>query len=66
MGGCIGLTGALCLTQFVGTVPTIRGRPLVLTAVAVLALFHGRHLEAEVAIRQAAHDAGWCQGAGWR
>ncbi len=66
MGGCIGLTGALCLTRFVGTVPTIRGRPLVLTAVAVLALFHGRHLEAEVAIRQAAHDAGWCQGAGWR
>ena len=65
LGGCIGLTGALALARFVGAVPAIRARPLILTAVLVLALFHGRHLEAEIAIRQAAQDAGWCQGSGW-
>jgi len=65
LGGCVGLTGALAFAHFLGPARKIRARPLILTAVFVLAVFHGRHLEAEIAIRQAAHEAGWCQGSGW-
>ncbi len=65
LGGGVGLIGALLVGRYIGPVPALRARPLILASVTVLALFHGRHLEAEAAIRQAATGAGvlpaWCQ-----
>ncbi len=65
IGAGAGLIGALVLARYAGPVPRLKARPLVLAVTAVLALFHGRHLEAEIVIRQAASDAGlfpaWCQ-----
>ena len=58
LGAAIGLFGALTFARLAGPPPVLRLRPLLLTAAFVLALFHGRHLEAEVAIRRAA-TAGW-------
>ncbi len=61
LGAAIGVAGALALARFAGPPPVLRLRPMVLTAAFVLALFHGRHLEAEVALRQAADGFPWCQ-----
>lgn len=65
LGGGIGLVGALTLAHHAGPPPLPRPRPLILAAVLVLTLFHGRHLQAEVIIRQAAWTIGlfpdWCR-----
>ena len=65
LGAGIGLAGALALRRLAGPAPPLRPRPLILAAAVVLALFHGRHLEAEIVIRQAAAETGllppWCQ-----
>lgn len=61
LGGVVGMAGALALARFAGPPPVLRLRPMILTATLVLALFHGRHLEAEVAIRHAAINYSWCQ-----
>jgi membrane-associated phospholipid phosphatase len=64
LGAAIGLCGALAFARIAGPPPVLRLRPMLLTAVFVLALFHGRHLDAEVAIRQAATADWfpvWCQ-----
>ena len=64
LGGGIGMAGALAVSRYAGPRPPLRARPLILTAVFVLAAFHGRHLEAEIAIRRAADGMGilpaWC------
>jgi membrane-associated phospholipid phosphatase len=66
LGGGVGLAGALVLVGGAGPPPRLRLSPLIITAAVVLAVFHGQHLEAELAIRQAASEAGlapaWCQG----
>lgn len=66
LGAAIGVAGAMAMARFAGPPPPLRVRPIVLTAVFVLALFHGHHLEAEVVIGRAATAAAWfpawCQG----
>ena len=59
LGTAIGLAGALGMARAAGPPPPLRLRPMVLTATFILALLHGRHLEAEIAIRQAAFGAEW-------
>ena len=59
LGAATGLAGALALARLAGPAPALRLRPMLLTAVFVLALFHGRHMEAEVVIGQAATGSGW-------
>jgi membrane-associated phospholipid phosphatase len=65
LGSATGLGGAMALARLAGPAPRLNLRPMVLTATFVLALFHGRHLAAEVAIRHAAFSApwlpAWCQ-----
>ncbi len=66
LGGAIGLAGAMGLVRLAGAPPSLRLRPMVLTATFVVALLHGRHLNAEIAIHEAATKVGWlpalCQG----
>ena len=60
LGGAVGLVGALALALCAGPPPALRLWPMILTAVVVATVSHGRHLEAEVAIQQAAMTDGWC------
>ena len=68
LGGGIGLAGAVGMVRLAGAAPGLRLRPMVLAATFVVALFHGRHLAAEIAIQDAASNLGWlpalCQGSG--
>lgn len=61
LGAAIGLAGALVMARLAGPPAALRLRPMVLTAAVVMALFHGRHMDAEFAIQQAAAGTGWCQ-----
>ena len=67
LGAAIGVAGAMAVARLAGPPPLLRLRPMVLTAAVILALFHGRHLEAEMVIQRAATLSGWfpawCQGA---
>jgi membrane-associated phospholipid phosphatase len=67
LGAAIGVAGAMAVARLAGPPPSLRLRPMVLTAAVILALFHGRHLEAERVIQRAATLSGWfpawCQGA---
>ena len=66
LGAVTGFAGAMAMTRLAGPPKALRLRPMVLTAAFVLALFHGRHLEAEVVIRHAVMGSAWlpawCQG----
>ena len=66
LGGAIGLAGAMGMVRLAGAPAVLRLRPMVLTATFVMALFHGRHLNAEIAIHEAATNVDWlpayCRG----
>ena len=64
IGGTIGLIGTLALAKYAGRPPTLRLWPMLLVAVCVMTLMHGRHLGAEQAILQAAASVGWCDAIG--
>ncbi len=54
VGGAVGVGGAMVLTWLAGTPPPgLRLAPLAAVAVAVIVVFHGFHLVAEAAIRNA-------------
>jgi membrane-associated phospholipid phosphatase len=60
MGAMIGLVGAITLMRFAGRPPALNIRPLIGIIAVVALVFHGLHLPAEAAIRQAAyHIAGF-------
>lgn len=66
LGAVIGVAGAMAMARLASAPPPLYLRPVVLTAVCILALFHGRHLEAENVIRRVASAwswlPAWCQG----
>lgn len=62
LGGGIGSLGAMGMVRLAGAPPALRLRPMVLTATFVVALLHGRHLNAEIAIHEAAATVDWLPG----
>ena len=54
IGGCVGVIAAMLLARVAGPRPDrIRGLPLGIAVLAIFVVFHGLHMPAEAAIRQA-------------